>query len=126
VGIPTVGVEMTGAGGCLEEDVSADYDGVLNLLRFLGVLRDRAAPEMSGSFRTITNVFAPCPGYVLPLCAVGDQVQAGTVVTQILSPFGETVAEVTTPHSGEVWVMRHLRRVTAGEMVCAVSGGSET
>lgn len=125
VGISTVGVEMTGAGGCLEEDVSANYNGVLNLLRFLGVLRDRAAPEVPGSFQTMANIFAPCPGYVFPLCAVGDQVQAGTVVAQILSPFGETVAEVTTPHSGEIWVMRHLRMVTAGEMVCAVSHGSE-
>ncbi len=88
-------------------------------------MRDRAAPEVPGPFRAMVSISAPCSGYVFPLRAVGDEVQAGTVVAQILSPFGEAVAEVTTPHGGDIWVMRHLRMVAAGEMVCAVARGPE-
>lgn len=120
-GITTVGVEMTGAGGCLDEDVAANREGILNLLRWLGILHDHQAPEVSGPFRRMTNILAPSPGYILPLRAVGDRVRGGEPVARVLSPFGETVAELQAAHTGDVWVTRHLRTSLTGELICAVA-----
>jgi len=120
-GILTVGVEMTGAGGCLEEDVAADYDGVFNLLRWLGMLADRPAPRVRGPFHRMTNVLSIADGYAEPVRAIGDPVRAGEPVARVRSPLGEAVAEIPAPHDGAVWVTRHLRTIRRREMICAVA-----
>lgn len=123
LGIPTVGVEMTGTGAALEADVAANRAGVLNLLRWLGVLRDRSAPETAGPFRRMTEVTATADGYAVPLREVGETVAEGDALVRVLTDFGETAQVVTAPHAGTVWVMRHLRTIRAGEMACAVAAG---
>lgn len=122
-GIPTIGVEMTGTGAALEADVAANRAGVLNLLRWLGVLRDRAAPETAGPFRRMTEVTATVDGYAVPLREVRDTVAEGDALVRVLTAFGETAQVVTAPHAGTVWVMRHLRTIRAGETACAVAAG---
>ncbi len=128
LGIPTVGVEMTGAGGALEADIAADHAGVLNLLRWLTVLRDRPAPKVGGPFRSITELTAPADGFAEPLHELGDEVESGERLVRVLTQFGDTAAVVAAPHAGTVWVMRHLRTVRAGEVVCGVAArvGPET
>ena len=121
LGIPTVGVEMTGAGGALEADIAADHAGVLNLLRWLAVLRDRPAPRVDAPFRRTTDVTAPATGFAQPLHDLGDEVAAGEPLARVLNDFGDTVAVAAAPHAGTVWVMRHLRTVSAGELLCAVA-----
>jgi len=125
LGIPTVGVEMTGAGGALEADIAADHAGVLNLLRWLRVLRDRPAPEIAGPFRRITELNAPADGFAQPLHDLGDEVASGEPLVRVLTQFGDTAAVVAAPHAGTVWVMRHLRTVRAGELICAVAARGE-
>ena len=120
-GIPTVGVEMTGAGGCREEDVAANRDGVLNILRWLGMLRDRPAAKVGGSFRQTTELLSPASGYAVPLRSPGARVRAGDPLARMLSPFGEPIDEVQASHAGDVWMMRHLRAITAGEAVCMIA-----
>jgi predicted deacylase len=120
-GITTVGVEMTGAGGCLDEDVAADREGTLNLLRWLGMLRDRPAPETPGPFWQMTDVPAPSGGYVELHGTVGARVPARGRLASVRSPFGEVTGEARAPHEGPVWVTRHLRVIDAGEPVAAVA-----
>jgi predicted deacylase len=120
-GIPTVGVEMTGAGGCREEDVAAEREGILNILRWLGMLRDRPAPKIEGSFRQTTEIMSPLAGYAVPLRSAGARVQTGDHLAGILSPFGEVIDELQAPHAGDIWMMRHLRAITAGEPVCMIA-----
>ncbi len=120
-GITTVGNEMTGAGGCLDEDVAADREGIFNLLRWLGMLRDRAAPEVPGPFWETTEVPAPSGGYAEMRCAVGDAVSEGMPIAAVRSPFGDVTGEARAPHDGAVWVTRHLRVIEAGEMIGAVA-----
>ncbi|TMI75685.1 MAG: hypothetical protein E6H05_06005 [Bacillati bacterium ANGP1] len=128
-GITTVGVEMTGAGGCRREDVAANREGMLNLMRWLGMLRDHPAPEVLGPFRRTTDVLAPVSGFVVPHQAVGGRVEAGDSIARIHSSlFGEIVAEVKAPHAGEVWAMRHLRAIQQGEIITSIARpvGAET
>lgn len=120
-GITTVGNEMTGAGGCLDEDVAADRDGVLNLMRWLGMLRDRPAPEVPGAFWETTEVPVERGGYVEMRRSIGDSISAGDTIGVVRSPFGEVVGESRAPYDGAVWVTRHLRMIEAGEMAGAVA-----
>jgi predicted deacylase len=120
-GITTVGNEMTGAGGCLDEDVAADREGVFNLLRWLGMLRDRPAPEMPGPFWETTEVPAPSGGCAQVRRSVGDAVREGALIAAVRSPFGEVTGEARAPHDGTVWVTRHLGVIEAGEMIGAVA-----
>jgi predicted deacylase len=120
-GITTVGNEMTGAGGCLDEDVAADRDGVLNLMRWLGMVRDRLAPEVPGPFWETTEVPAPAGGYAQMRRSVGDAVSEGTPIATVRSPLGEIAGEARAPYDGAVWVTRHLRVIEAGEMIGSVA-----
>lgn len=120
-GIATVGNEMSGAGGCLDEDVAADRDGVLNLMRWLGMVRDRAAPEVPGPFWETTEVPAPAGGYAQMRISVGDAVSEGSPIATVRSPFGEIVGEARAPFGGAVWVTRHLRVIQTGEMIGSVA-----
>ena len=120
-GITTVGNEMSGAGGCLDEDVAADRDGVLNLMRWLGMLRDRPAPEVTGPFWETTEVPAPAGGYAHMRTSVGDAVSGGAPVATVRTPFGEIAGEACAPYDGVVWVTRHLRVIEAGEMIVSVA-----
>lgn len=120
-GIPTMAVELTGAGGCLAEDVAAARDGILNLMRWLGMLRDRPAPEVTAAFRSVTRTPSPASGRLVTRRAVGDLVDRLDLLAQIRSPLGDLVGEVRAPHAGHVWVMRHLRTIGAGELVCGIA-----
>ncbi len=123
--ILSVGVEMTGIGGCLDEDVDANRNGILNLLRWLGMLRDRPVVEVPGPFRRTTEIAAPAEGFVVLRRAVGQTVETGRPVAGIVSALGEPLAEATAPHVGHVWVTRHVRRISEGEMVCTIAGTAE-
>jgi len=113
---------MTGAGGCRREDVAANHEGMLNLMRWLGMLHDHPAPEVLGPFRRTTDVLAPVSGFVVPRQAVGDRVEVEDSIARIHSSlFGEMVAEVKAPHAGEVWAMRHLRAIQKGEIVSSIA-----
>jgi len=120
-GITTVGVEMTGAGGCLDDDVAVDRDGVLNLMRWLGMLRDMPAAKVDGPFWRTTEVAAPAGGYAVPDIAVGTAVSSGTVIAHVRSSLGEVVGQARAPHDGALWVARHLRTIDSGEMIAAVA-----
>jgi predicted deacylase len=119
-GITTVGNEMSGAGGCLDEDVAVDREGVFNLLRWLGMLRDRPAPEVPGPFWETTEVQSPAGGYAEMHRSVGDAVSEGTPIAAVRSPFGDVIGEARAPYDGAVWVTRHLRVIDANEMIGAI------
>ncbi|HTE03829.1 MAG TPA: succinylglutamate desuccinylase/aspartoacylase family protein [bacterium] len=120
-GITTVGVEMTGAGGCRREDVAANRDGMLNLMRWLGMLQDQPAPQVPGPFRRTTDVLPPASGFIVPLRAVGDRVEAKDSIARIHSLSGDLAAEIEAPHAGQIWAMRHLRAIQEGEIVTSIA-----
>jgi predicted deacylase len=120
-GITTVGVEMTGTGGCRDEDVAADREGVLNLLRWLGMVRDKPAPKAHGPFWRTIDVPAPSGGYAAIERSVGERVSKDARIAHVRSPLGEVTGEARAPHDGTVWITRHLRVIDPGETICAVA-----
>ncbi|MBI4280207.1 MAG: succinylglutamate desuccinylase/aspartoacylase family protein [Armatimonadetes bacterium] len=116
-GIPTIGAEVLGGGGSRREDVAAYREGLLNALRFQGVLRDRPAPRVEAAFHETADFATPVSGLLRLNREVGAAAAAGDVVAQVLNPFGDVVAELAAPRAGHVWVMRRLRTVWAGDRV---------
>ncbi|HEY8745050.1 MAG TPA: succinylglutamate desuccinylase/aspartoacylase family protein [Chloroflexota bacterium] len=121
VGIACVGAEMAGTGGARSEHVTLYRDGVYNLLRFQGILPDRPPPRTTALVMATTNVLASDDGRLLLHVAVGDQVQAGQALGQIVTILGEHVAPVRAPCSGMLWALRHLRQVARGDLVATVA-----
>ena len=120
---------MTGAGGALEADIAADHAGVLNLLRWLTVLRDRPAPKVGGPFRSITELTAPADGFAEPVHELGDEVESGERLVRVLTQFGDTAAVVAAPsHGDSVGDAPSSNRPRWRELVCGVAArvGPET
>jgi predicted deacylase len=118
IGIPTVGGEVMGGGGSRVEDVTAYAEGLLNMLRFEGILTDHAPPQIDGPFRLVTEPYADTSGFVRPLKSLEAPVAEHEVVAEILSPHGDVLSAVRASRAGEVWAMRRLRSLWVGEQVC--------
>jgi N2-acetyl-L-2,4-diaminobutanoate deacetylase len=120
-GIPAVGVEMPGGGGARAEHIRLYGEGVRNLLRFQGILRDRQPPATAAPAWTTTDVAAEAEGQILLDAAVGDWVETGQPLATIVSALGAPLATVQAPHAGRLWAIRHLRRVAVGDLVAVVA-----
>ncbi len=124
-GIPAVGVEMPGGGGARAEHVRCYGEGIRNLLRFQGILRDRPAPVTAAPAWTTTDVAAGAEGQILLDASVGDRVRSGQPLGTIVSALGGPLATVRAPHDGRLWVIRHLRRVVVGDLVAVVAAPAD-
>lgn len=120
IGIPTVGGEVIGGGGSRVQDVTAYAEGMLNMLRFQGILTDHAPPRVDGPFRRTTEIYAESSGFLRPLKSLEAPVAEQELVAEILSPHGEVLSAARAPRAGEVWTMRRLRSLWVGEQVCLI------
>ncbi|MBO5986593.1 MAG: succinylglutamate desuccinylase/aspartoacylase family protein [Lachnospiraceae bacterium] len=92
-GVPAIILERGGSGLWTEEEVLADMEDVLNILRFLGVLRD-GVPAVRRNPKVLPGGFyedAPVSGLWYPNKKVGDFVSKGEELGQIKDAFGHTV-----------------------------------
>lgn len=125
-GIPTVGIEAPGQGGCHDHDVAGYVAGLRNLLAWRGIL-DAPTPPRDGSVpRRPTELTAPADGLFLTGHAVGDQVRKGDLIGRIADTFGEIRATLTAPHDGQLWALRTFGSIQAGDLaawVCAAAPG---
>ncbi len=116
-GIPAVGPEVTGIGGCLDEDVALYASGVRRVLDLLaGAYHAEAEyPPWRGDW-----ILSPGAGFFEPAVAMYQDVQAGEPVARILDLFGEARHELRAPHDGRVLGLRHLRSIGVGEWAVMV------
>src|SRR5436309_3237410 len=77
--------------------------------------------QVPGPFRRTTDVLPPASGFIVPLRAVGDRVQAKGLIARIHSLLGDLAAEIEAPHAGQIWAMRHLRAIQEGEIVTSIA-----
>ena len=122
-GVPTIVVEL-GEGGRLSRSAyQLGYSGVLNVARYIGVLRGEPEehPEpvmLKGPFKAVR---APCGGIVTMEVSPGDRVSQGDVVA-VLDAFWEQI-EVRSPIDGYVVRVRRYAVVEPGERIAVIAGG---
>lgn len=114
-GVPTVAAEAPGQGECRPDDVEWYVTGLLNLLRFRGIVPGPAPARDDGPAGQPTEICAEVDGLFRTTIRTGDVVAAGAEVGRIHSPLGEPGAVVLAPHGGRVWALRSFGTVRAGD-----------
>jgi uncharacterized protein len=115
-GIPTVGIEAPGQGGCLDGDVAAYVAGLRNLLAWRGILGGPPPARTTAAARCPTELNAPADGLFRTSLAVGDQIARDDLVGRVVGPFGEIRATLRAPHAGQLWALRTFGSIQAGDL----------
>lgn len=121
LGIPTIGTESTGQSGCKPKDVDGYVKGIRNLLLYREMVAGEPPSRHSGPARRPTHVDSSANGLFLSCVDVGESVDSGEALGEVLSPLGKTLERLTAPHSGEVWALRVFGSIRAGDMVAWVA-----
>jgi predicted deacylase len=122
LGIPAIGAEVSGMGGCLEDDVALYREGLWRVLALMGMAPARAQPlpEDSGLVWRGDWLLSPSGGQFRPRTTMGQDVEVGAPLAEILDPFGEVLAEIRAVEAGRVLGQRHLRSIAPGEWAVMV------
>jgi predicted deacylase len=118
LGIATIGTETTGRAGCEPEDVARYAAGLRNLLAYLGIAPNSQPVErVSRPALATVDVLSPATGFLNAATRLGDRVARGDLLGVIVSLFGDPLAEVRAPVSGEIWAQRAMAATRTGEIV---------
>jgi predicted deacylase len=119
-GIPWLYTECP-SGGWLHAEVAELYaNGVLNVMRYLGILPGEAPPlpverEFFGEGDIDKSLAAPASGFLVPSVELLDAVQEGDLFGVIEDLSAEPLAEIRAPEAGTVVLRRNTPTVIAGE-----------
>lgn len=127
-GVPAMYVEMQGEGRLLPEDRTMAFDGIRNVLRYLGMLPGdfprsaRYVFEHTGDEVGHLQVdhTSPTSGLFVPAIRVWDEVKKGQVLGAVRHPDGTILAEVEAMRSGRILFLRTFPRVFSGDFLCYV------
>lgn len=119
-GVPTVGIEAPGQGGCLDHDVAGYVTGLRNLLAWRGMLDGPVPARTSAPARCPTELNSPAGGLFRTSLSVGDQVARGDLVARVVDCFGEVRASLLAPHGGQLWALRTFGSIRPGDLVAWV------
>ncbi|BBB31484.1 succinylglutamate desuccinylase/aspartoacylase family protein [Neptunomonas japonica] len=110
-----------------ELSIQAGVKGVLNVIRHLGLVNRKLRRKILTPY--IANhsswVRANCSGIVHDLKNLGDQVQKGTPLAEIGSPFGEVIDIVTANKSGIIIGKQNIPLVQEGDAMFHIAFFSE-
>jgi len=119
-GTKVVTVEL--GGGIVDQGpyVERTVNGLLNMLRHLGVIEGAVQPNPKQIVVTeLAGIRPKHGGWLEPLCpANGEVIKGGQLLGRVVSPYDfETIEEIPTPFENGVMIMQHLTRnvVEAGD-----------
>jgi len=128
-GVPAIYAEYLGAATVSEAGVEAYFEGVLNVMAGLGMLR-RTAPasrviqivedDRPGSGHMQVCHPAPIDGCFETKFSPGDSVTKGQVIGRVLDLTGDIASAVSADESGRLIVLRTFPRVRAGDSVAVI------
>lgn len=120
-GIPGLVIGM-GAFGFDERFTERGTQGVLNIMKELGIVPGAAQPTRAPT-EALVEIYqqSPATGVFFPAVKVADLVEAGQVVGTVRDMFGEVVAEVYAETSGVVDALRHNPVIPAGDWVISIA-----
>lgn len=127
LGIPWIYTEAAGGGRAQPEDVACYVTGVLNVMRWMGMLpgQPEARPvrcHLLGSGNTDAPIRAATSGYFVAHVGLLDRVAAGQPLGQVLDLAGEPIEEIRAHCDGRVAMIRGLPVIHAGEGAFLLSG----
>ena len=119
-GVPCIYTEAAGGGLARPKDVACFRDGVLNVMKWLGMLEGEPRPatvthHLLGEGNIDQAIQASVAGYYKPEVALLDEVQKDQQLGTIRDLFGEVVAELHADTDGVIIMLRRLHRVRVGD-----------
>jgi predicted deacylase len=120
LGVPSLYTEAPGGGYTRPEDVTCFTNGVINVMKHLGMLPGTPQPQptthhLLGDGNLDTVISASVSGYFQARVGLLDEVKQGENLGVIQDFFGQTIAEITADRDGVVIMLRRLHRVHVGE-----------
>lgn len=127
LGIPWIYTEAAGGGRTLPADVECYRDGVLNVMRYLGMLPGQPVTQpvrchLLGAGNTDAPIRADRSGYFVSEVALLDRVTAGQVLGHVLDFAGEPLETLRAHTNGRVVMIRGLPAIHAGDGAFLLSG----
>lgn len=128
-GVPAIYTEYLGSASCSEEGIQACFDGVLNVMAGLGMVRRSLPPSRveqvvedarPGAGHMQIAHPAPMDGCFQPTVALGDRIEKGHPLGHVLDLVGDAKLAVPAEESGRVIVLRTFPRVRKGDSVGVV------
>ena len=105
LGIPSLTTEGGGAGLLEEEDVRFHLEGIINVMKYLEMLDGTPNMMKEQMISEVHSIKAPCGGIFRTKVKLGDVVESGQTVAEIIDVFGKVVSDVKTEKSGTVLYM---------------------
>jgi predicted deacylase len=126
-GVPWIYTEAAGGGRARPEDVACYRDGVLNVMRHLGMLpgQPEARPprvHLRGAGNTDDPIRVASSGYFVAHVELLEPVRAGQEIGAVLDLAGETVERIYAHADGRAVMIRGLPVIHAGEGAFLLSG----
>jgi len=114
-GIPSVVPESGRGGEVRESSVKFIYDGIINVMKYLGMIEGRAARYKYVVDPETFKFTAEKGGIFRSKVKVGEMVSAGDVVAEVVDLFGRPLQTVRAPADSMVALMRVFHAVNPGE-----------
>jgi predicted deacylase len=122
-GIPAILPEAGYCGLLTEPETAMLIDGVENVMRHLGILAGGAKTMPSPvKIKEFSWLFAPKEGLWYPSVTVGESVRKDQALGRIANIFGDDLAEITSPHDGDVLFVTTSPPVRETGVLLAVGG----
>jgi predicted deacylase len=124
--IPWLYTEARGAGRIDDEDLRMFKDGILNLLRYLGILAGDLKPKLiehflCGDGDLDASMRAAQRGFLLPCVHLLQRVEVGQALGHSVDVYGGTIEEFRSAKAGVIAMIHAFPIVEAGEVVFLVS-----
>lgn len=122
LGVPVLGAELGAGGVSSPRMIEIGRQGILNVLRHRGVLRDGIEPDRYERplITKVEVVRANRGGLYSPLVGPGALVERGQVIATISDPYGEVIESVESPVHGYVTTLTTYPALHEGERICRI------
>ena len=126
IGIPALYTEAPGGGGCDPDVVASFRDGVLNVMKHLGMIsgnlnQRQLTNHLVGDGNLDTVIHAPVDGFFQRDVSLLEHVTFGQRIGSILDATGVELAQINADQSGVIIMLRGIPRVAAGDGIAHIT-----
>ena len=126
LGIPSLYTEAPGGGGCDPDVVACFRDGVLNVMKQLGMIRGDLerrplTHHLVGDGNLDTVIHAPIGGFFQREASLLEGVKTGQRLGAILDATGVELAQVSADQDGVIIMLRGIPRVQSGDGIAHIT-----
>jgi predicted deacylase len=93
----------------------------LNVLRYTKQLKTGEQILKNAQFKAIETINSPATGFISQIPKLHTKINEGQVICQLLDEYGELIAEVLSPCTGEIWAIRRNPSIQNDEILAIVS-----